>query len=242
MSYTFNEIEKKIYPKTFLKDVHVRFDFDRANVDINKVVKFFNTRFNLSIDETQMFKELFVNSDDELINFDFTVEHVEVTLRHPAYKSFDFALKWLPWMKDYMQTLNINTVNKVYISKYNELGFTLQDNSIGVEVIMGEVFSKELLEKMNAEKKDFSSMTRWEMFDSVRGDDEWNSIFSYEYGFSRRANELTKGCLTLKTIMESNDVSIELNKLDEVSIKFNDILDRGFHWCVSKSIIERMEV
>ena len=110
---------------------------------------------------------------------------------------------------------------------------------------MKEVFSPELLKTDNRSEDtsdaNFASMTRWEKFGRFSGEDDWNSVFSYEYGFSRRATEPTKGCLTLKTIMESNDTLITNDALEDVMKEFNYILDRGFHWCVNKNIVSKME-
>lgn len=245
MSYFFNEIQSKVYSKTFLKDVHVRLDYDLAHAGTSELVLFFQEKFSLSINDSGEFNEMTVNSEDGLIRFDFSFNHVEMTLRHPAYKSFDVALQWLPLMQDFMRVLNVEQISKLSISKYNELGFALPDRNIGISVIMREVFSQELLKagdgNEDASDANFASMTRWEKFGRFGGDDDWNSVFSYEYGFSRKVTEPTKGCLTLKTIMESNGTSITIDALQGVMKEFNHILDRGFHWCVNKNIISKME-
>lgn len=247
MSYNFKEIEKKVYPKTFLKDVHLRMDFENGQSVNSNFEGFFKKNFGLAIDTMSQFKGMAVNSDDGLIKFDFSLSHVELTLRHPAYKQFNFALQWVGVITDYLHLMGSKAVNKLTISKYNELGFSLP-KGVGVELVMQQVFSESMLSygkdprgMLLSDKDSFESTSRWEKFGSFKGDDDLNSLFSFEFGFSRRATEPANGCLTLKTIIESRDVVIEIDTLRNVMCEFNDILDRGFHWCVNEGIIKKME-
>lgn len=247
MSYNFKEIEKKVYPKTFLKDIHLRMDFNQGQSDDSKFEEFFKKNFTLPVEGMSKFQEMKVNSQDGLIKFDFSLSHVELTLRYPAYKQFDFALQWLGVISEYLNLLDAKTVNKLTISKYNELGFTLP-KGIGVEMLMQQVFSEDMLSfakdsngSLSSGKDGFQSTSRWEKFGSFEGNDELNSLFSFEFGFSRRATEPDKGCLTLKTIIESRDVTISTESLKDAMLEFNSVLDRGFHWCVTNSIIKKME-
>jgi hypothetical protein len=246
MNYPFKNIERKVYPKTFLKDVRIILDFNGNSVAEDSVAKFFESHFgSLKIDKGVEFKGMSVNSDDRLIKFDFGLSRLELVMRHPAYRTFDYALQWIPIIEDYLKSLKIDTVSKLTLSKYNELGYTLFQNSIGVDVIMQQVFSNEMMTFGGAdfmsEKKTFANMARWERFGTFDGHDEWNSLFSFEYGFSRTATDRNKGCLTLKTTMETQECSIVISDIRKCLEAFNLVLDRGFHWCVTDGIVKKME-
>ena len=245
MSYNFKEIEKKVYPKTFLKDVQILLEFDGCVGDVVTISEFIKSNFNLSVNGDLIYKGIVINTEDTLIKFQFEQNLLKLTMRHPAYKQFAFALRWMPIILSYLQIVHVDGVKRLAISKYNELGYTLSGN-IDVAEIMRQVFSDELLnqgesKEWEQERMTFVDMTRWEKFGSIEGNDQWNSAFSYEYGFCRKANSNNTGSLTLKTIMESKNVAIELTELENVMIAFNDVLDRGFHWCVNENIIKKME-
>jgi hypothetical protein len=246
MSYPFKNIEWKVYPKTFLKDVRIILDF-KANVIVeDSFAKFLASHFGgLKIDKGVEYKGMSVNSDDGLIKFDFGLSRLELVMRHPAYRSFDFARKWIPVIEDYLKLLNVDSVFKLTLSKYNELGYTLPQTDIGVDVIMQQVFSNDMMTfggvDFMSEKKTFENMTRWERFGTFDGHDEWNSLFSFEYGFSRTATDRNKGCLTLKTTMETKECSIAISEIRKCLEAFNLVLDRGFHWCVTEGIVKKME-
>lgn len=247
MSYIFKNIERKVYPNTFLKDVHIRMNFEGNLQTGSGLEDFFQSNFNLSILDKLPFHGIVVNSQDGLIGFDFSLEHLILTLRYPAYKQFEFALQWLDLIKKYLELLNIVDINHLSISKYNELGYTLP-KGVDVESVMREVFSKEMLKfaeeengSLTSEKDGFSSTSRWEKFGSFDGADVWNSAFNFEFGFYRQVTTPLSGKLTLKTSIESKDVLIKRDDIKSVLSAFNDVLDRGFHWCVSDSIIKKME-
>jgi hypothetical protein len=246
MNYPFKNIERKVYPKTFLKDVRITLDFN-GKVDVgDAVAKFFDAHFGgLKMDKGVAYKGMAVNSEDGLIKFDFGLSRLELVMRHPAYRTFDFALKWMPVIEDYLKLLKIDSVFKLTLSKYNELGYTLPQTGIGVDIIMQQVFSNDMLTyggvDFMSEKKAFANMTRWERFGTFDGRDEWNSLFSFEYGFSRTATDRNKGCLILKTTMETQECSMVISDIRKCLEAFNLVLDRGFHWCVTEGIVKKME-
>lgn len=247
MNYKFKSIDKKVYPKTFLKDVHLRLDFIKVQSVNSRLAGFFKKNFGLDVDAMPQSQNISVNSEDGLIKFDFSLGYLELTMRHPAYKQFNFVLQWLGIILEYLYVLGVENLKKTTLSKYNELGFALPPG-VGVELVMQQVFSNEILQygrdatgALDSGKDDFSRTSRWEKFGSFEGEDKWNSLFSFEFGFSRRATEPSNGCLTLKTIMESRDVDVKVDSLKDVLTEFNDVLDRGFHWCVTESIIRKME-
>lgn len=245
MGYIFEEIERKVYPKTFLKDVHIGLDFNGSMPDRQSAADFFENNFKLSLDADSEYSSVTVNSEDGLIKFDFSLTHIELVMRHPAYRKFELALKWVSLMTDYLNLMDVGSVGKLTMSKYNELEYAITDGGPGVETVMRQVFSSDMLTfgGVNAvdEEKNFENMTRWEKFGTFEGHDAWDSLFSFEYGFSKRATDPLRGCLTLKTIIESRNTVLATHELEDTMQSFNYILDRGFHWCVTKEIISKIK-
>lgn len=247
MAYSFEEIERKVYPKTFLKDVRVGLNFKGKCLDFDRLANFFATHFKITMDKGETFDGLTINSEDGLVRLEFAESSLEITMRHPAYREFGYALQWIPLMQDYLGQMSVCNITRLYVSKYNELGYVLPQG-IGPDVIMREVFSNEMLSfggngkcLLDDEAPSFANITRWEKFGTFDGEDEWNSLFSFEYGFSRKTTEQNKGCLTLKTMVESRNACIAAGDIETVMIEFNKVLDRGFHWCVTGSIVKKME-
>lgn len=247
MSYNFREFERKIYPRTFLKDVHVKLLFDKPTSAVSGLADFFQEHFNIQLQGIESGHHT-INSADGLITYIFAFDSVELIMRRPAYRDFSLTQHLMPTIKHYLEILGVIQINKMFISKYNELNYK-DEGGLDVVSIMKSVFSKEMLSfgsaetanKYEIEKIDLSDMTRWEKFGTFSGDDSWNSLFNFEYGFSRRANDTSKGYLTLFTSIESNDQVLKVQDIDDVASYFNDILDRGFHWCVNENIIAKMK-
>lgn len=246
MNYPFKDIERNVYPKTFLKDVRIILDFKTNGSVEDSVASFFVSHFEgLQIEDGVEYRGMSVNSDDGLVKFDFGLSRLELLMRHPAYRTFDFALKWISIIEDYLKLLKADSVFKLTLSKYNELGYALPQTGIGVDVCMQQVFSNDILTfggaDVLAEKDKFTNMTRWERFGTLEGQDEWNSLFSFEFGFSRNTIDRNKGCLTLKTTIETQECNVAISNIRKCLEVFNTVLDRGFHWCVTEEIVNKMK-
>ena len=244
MAYAFPEIEYTIYSKTFLKDVRLEFEFSCQKSDTivtSDISRFFSNSFNLNdITTEDIEKGFFVLSEDEQIKFDFDIEKVSVMMKCPTYKSFDLALSLVKVVKEYLDVLNVSTVSKITISKFDELEFKNNKNYTILNV-MKNVFHNNLMNSINDKDNLFKGLVRWEKVLSFDGDDATNSNLFIEFGFSLRGTERQQGFLTLKTQIWSGK-SVEITEIETVLQDYNRIVDNAFHWCIRPEIINMMKV
>lgn len=249
MNYPFPEIKRTIYKRTFLKDVQLYFNFICSNdFDFNSLSQFFNDKFKLKINKEELENGVWVESDNKLVKFGFSPKDVRLKLFFPAYRNFDFVFIWLPIIIEYLKILKIDYIDSLSIRKYNQLDFSFNPGTANIAMVMKEIFSKQLLDAKWADNEggktfdeealSFTGLGKWErnLFFT-----EENSIFRIEFGFSTSENSQDKGILTLKTIIETKGCKTSLQDLNGTLMALNHVLDRGFRWCVTDSIINQME-
>lgn len=161
-------------------------------------------------------------------------------LRQPLYKKFEQAETFLGAISKYLEVLSISSLQKVAVSKYNELKFQQQSPDHPIINIMKDVFSVELLNLVKAANLSFDDMVRWEKAASIDGSDATDTVFYVECGFRKEEPYSTKGSLALTTRVESS-TPVETENLAESVHRYNQILDEAFHWCVNKEIINKMK-
>lgn len=245
MAYEFPSVEREIYPKTFLKDVRMLLSFPAfSHVEsINeKLEDFFDSTFGLKevCYEDIEKKKINVYSKVGKIRFNFDVTSIELIIGQPTYNSFEDTEKYRQIAFDFLSLLGYEKIDKVVLSKYNQLSY----KSIGNDVtsVMTNVFSSWLLENMTEEdKKVQTSLARWEKTLNYHGDDETESMFTIEYGFKRKSVDQEKDALTLKTQIESQKAYIEIKSLKTLLEEYNQILDNGFHYCISENVKKLMK-
>ena len=244
MVFPFPYVERMVYPKTFLRDVHFIFIFDpiiMSNEKKNNIHFFFNTTFKLKdiiVDDLE--KNLSVYSKDEMIRFDFSMNHIELAIKQPLYRSYENVSIWRDVMFKFLNVLGIKELKKVLMYKYNELVYQSKDHR-KVNEVMSDVFSSQLLADVSESDGNLDELTRWEKTKTFIDDENGYSIFTIEYGFRKKMTEQKKDALTLKTQIESGKDVISIEEVKEMMTSFNQNLDNGFHWCVNHDIIEIMK-
>lgn len=241
MPYSFPHIERKVYPKTFLKDVHVIFGFDAVNNTAGldaKVGDFFKEVFSLKdITFHALEKGFRVFSNDGLIVFVFGTSSVELAVKQPEYGSYERIFPLRSLMIRFLQLFDVNELGKLVMYKYNELKYQAAGDDHGREV-MRNVFSDELLSDVGRDGQ--GDYTRMEKTVQIAEGEPGQSLFTVEYGFRRDADNQDMGFLTLKTRIESTGDAIPLADAESKMASFNQVLDDGFHWCVKPEIINIM--
>lgn len=233
-----------MYPKTFLKDVQLSIIFPQQEIyteQKEQVMQFFNEKFGVQFDVPDFDKGLAISSTDNQIRCEFTLSRLKLIIRQPRYKSFDsISGYWFGVFHQYLDTIGVKEVTKVFLSKYNELEFQRKEGQVNPEELLHLVFSKDILESSTTEAKDFRNTVRWEAYGELKGDDETGSIFSYEYGYRINTEDTTKGMVTLKTTVSSSDIHLPFEKVCEILLYYNQVLFDGYHWCVTEGIIKNM--
>jgi len=246
MSYPFPKIERKVYSKTFLKDVQIKINYTPVSYDNNvfrRILEFTETEFNLLVPPNERKRDFAIKSEDEMIAFQFKENSAYLKMRHPLYKSFENTKLFRDKLLKYIGTIGVEKIKRVEISKYNELLYRYEDSNSTLKVVMETIFSESLLHfgkgKKELDENFFNETSRWEATGNICGEDELQSKFTYQYGFCKDAESEYSGRLTLKTIIasEKDNSSKDLPNILE---KLNLIIDEAFHWCIRKEIIDQM--
>lgn len=245
MAYTFEHIKREVYPKTFLKDVHVSLYFQAVDITDSlpeKVGRFFEESFNVKdVKAEDLTKPVSVYSKDEMIRFYFSLSHVELAVKQPAYRSYEHIEALRKKAFEYLDLMGVESLSKVMLYKYNQLGYQLTESG-SVADVMRDIFSPSLLGNMTEEDMNsLDGLSRWERSYSLKGEDETNSSFTIEYGFRKKSLDSETDALTLKTQIETGIVVVNRDDLPRVLSEFNQILDNGFHWCVTTGIVDEMK-
>lgn len=244
MTYKFKSVPRRVYPKTFLKDVQLSIFYPQQEICVEQkgnVIQFFKQTFGVPFDVSDLDKGIAVSSTDNQIKCEFTFSRLKLTIRQLRYKSFNFISGyWFDIFRQYLNIIDVKEVSKVFLSKYNELEFQRKEGQINAEELLNLVFSKDLLESSTTEMKDFQNTVRWEAYGEIKGDDDTDSTFSYEYGYRINTENTTKGMVTLKTSVSSSEVHLTFEQVCEVLLYYNQILFDGYHWCVTESIVKNM--
>ena len=245
MAYKFEQVKREVYPKTFLKDVHMSLFFQTAGITellCGKVSRFFAESFGIKdVKAENLAKPVSVYSKDEMVRFYFSLSHVELAVKQPAYRSYEHIEPLRKKALEFLDMMGVESLSKVMLYKYNQLGYQLEAAGSVAEV-MRDVFSSSLLGNMTAEDmKSLDRLSRWEKSHSLKGEDETDSSFTIEYGFRKKSLDSDTDALTLKTQIETGNVVVKRVDLPRVLSEFNQMLDNGFHWCVTTGIIDEMK-
>ena len=242
-SYPFPPVKRKVYPKTFLKDVRLFVKFERRDfekVDKEAIRDFFSSFKGAGLDGSTLPDGIQVMTEDECIKLNFTLESFFVVVRQKLYKSFETIMQFLGAAKEYCRILNVDGIVSLSVTKFNELNFQLSAPDFPIEKVMEGVYSPDLLSEIVIDTS-FAGLTRWEKGKTYEDLEESQTRFFIECGFTRKDDDVKKGSLTLKTRIETANRIVKPEELSSQAEELNKILDNAFHWCVLDSIIKKME-
>lgn len=249
MTYPFPEIEPNhIYARTFLRDVSITLQFsiklseNDANLRFNIFCKEIFHLDNANFSWLKRYGEEGapkIESSDGMISFIFYIDAIHFKVKYPAYKQFGNIANYFTIAKKYISLLEVKEVSQLRITKFNEIQYNYQSDVVSIEQVMRGIFSKEILEWESFKNPDFTDVARWER-KIVFSDSSDNTNALVTYGFSQSDSDMRKGSLTLKISVVSYDIS-NLSHLDDVLRDCNQIVDRGFYWSASDSILKEMD-
>ena len=242
----FPEIKRKIYNWTFLKDVSlsILFNVNEKNIDEDAISRFFKDNFKIAELKKQALgtdKGIRIQSEDKCINFDFSFSKIELKIKYPLYREFNNMISWLPVILNFLRIAGVNEVSQLVIRKYNELVFSMPNGRGDIPLAMKEIFSPKLLgENFNMDAKSFSDLNRWER-KLVVSDDTERSQVNISFGFCEKDGVSSGSALTLSTSITTHDWTTGIVDLQSRLGEMNLVIDRVFRWCVTDSIINKMQ-
>lgn len=242
----FPEIERKIYNWTFLKDVSlsILFNVNEKNIDEDAISRFFKDNFKIAELKKQALgtdRGIRIQSEDKCIGFDFSFSKIELKIKYPLYKEFNNILTWLPVIMKFLSIADVNEVAQLSIRKYNELVFFMPNGRGDIPLAMKEIFSSKLLgENFNMDVKSFSDLNRWERKLVVEDDSEISKV-NICFGFCEKDGLSSGNALTLSTSITTHNWPTGNGELQSRLEEMNLVIDRAFRWCVTDSIINKMQ-
>lgn len=161
----YQGVEHKVFKRTFLQSTEVGVEFDppMTSEDFSvRIVPFVNNVFNQNIKEglDTTTERAQLNSGNNQIRFDFTLNSAKVIIGQPAYKSFSSsALQFIQilirFIKEVAQT---STASKVYIKKTNCLPIESKNSKQSFKGASFFIFKQEHIEdiaNLKFEESDF---------------------------------------------------------------------------------------
>lgn len=237
MAYPFATARREVFKKTFLRHVLLYITFDPVDEDktfADGLARFVSERFNKTVQEDELKEEVGLVSDDKTVSFLFSQSGTALRLQYPGYKNFEMVLRLLPYLKDYIEVIGVNTPLQVSIIKFNELEFQTPKGISDVDNAMRAIFSDELLGDVVFNNGD----SRCEK-DKTFEDEESQSHLRITYGFKLDDMKPNKGSLVLKSTITK--ALPDVNGLtDENLYALNDLLDGAFQWSVKKEVLTNM--
>lgn len=249
MTYPFPEIDSThIYARTFLQDVTVSLWFNPqlTTDDANKrFADFSKQTFGLKDKNDKELKGYGdegtpkIESSDGTVSFVFYIDSIVLRVKYPVYKQFDSIIPFIPIVEKYLSLLEVLEIKQMRISKFNEIKYNYQSDSISINQAMRGIFSNTIMGWNDFKNPDFSNVARWER-KIVFNDDASNTNSIITYGFSQNESDTRKGVLTLRISVDTYDIN-DMSCLEEGLKKCNHIADSAFQWSVSSSILKEME-
>lgn len=252
MAYFFPSHNREVFKKTFLKDIRLSFTFNEVpfeKANHRAIIELFKRTFKINITEEQIKGEIIIKSEVELLCFTSTLSSVSVKMDFPSYKVFNDAKKWIDLIREYMNVLGVEKVNKVCFYKYNELNYSLEEGNKNVTDAIKQVFSNNLLNYKNNDneksfddfKSELSGLSRWERKHVIDDVNDTKSSMTIEYGFKEKTEADNKGVITMKSYIESiDDFNLEIKDIPDVLSVYNQLLDSAFQWCINDMILKQM--
>ena len=249
MEFAFPKIENRIvYPRTFLKDVRISLCFRPVLSSEDAIKRFIDFRkdcFNIPLEENAMLKpsgedgSAKIASSDNQVLFYFFLDSVSLKIKFPTYKQIGNLMSFMPGVYEFLKSQGIDSIEKLRITKFNEIQYGFQSDSSSVELAMEGIFSRELMTWDGFKNPDFSDVARWERRVDF-SDDHSQANAMVMYGFVKDDNDRRKGSLTLKTSVEQIK-SIKCTCIEEELDLCNVFVDSAFHWSASSAILNAMQ-
>lgn len=245
MAYPFPQIKREVFPKTFLKDVHVYFEYKKIKkINNEEICTFCRENFNVDVEKDAIWDGFSINSKNNLVKFEFTTTYVAVKMNFLAYMNFISAQKYISILLDFLNVIGVKKLSKVRFAKYNELRYKLPNDESSVSIAMQQIFTKSLMEYKTGdgdfESTSFDSLARWEKRLVFDGEAELETRVIIDYGFCEQTDSKKEGVLTLKIVAESLKDIVNVCDVETVLKNCNYDIDCAFQWSISKTVIAKM--
>lgn len=237
----YNEIEHRIYNRTFLRNVQVEFDFDGCNGKLqnNKVLRdFINSYFNVTMDQN-IPSLTCVELCDSIrgIKFSFSEEQARVSIDAMSYKSFaDTMIPLIAKMVAYMEQIcAIPCIKRLTIQKNNVW-------EVNTHSSIKDIYTHAL--QHTFEKQHVTDLVSMELpkEDSFKISKEANLNLGdgiLKVAISTNVKDTHNADFVLDLVASVKNVNVV--DILGISTKLNDIVYCAFHDIVSKDVIDLME-
>lgn len=238
----YQGVEHKVFKRTFLQSTEVGVEFDPPMTSENfsvRIVPFVNNAFNQSINTTldTTTERVELNSIDDKIRFDFTLNSARVIINQSAYKSFSSSA--LPFIQTIVKFITevakTNTISRSYIKKTNGWPIESKNSKQAFRGASFFIFKKEHIDdiaNIKFEESDYPVSAAKEAVVKCGDSASLRAVIRVEIDDSTHANFI----LGLQAQAEGINTEDTLPALS----KLNDIVFCAFTDIVSDNIFDLM--
>lgn len=229
----------KTYKVTFLQSVILKIDYDSSNESFDLFARFFDDAFQLQLIEQQFNVKntdaIRLRSDNHAYRVKFSRNTIELIINGDSYVNYKTSL--LPFVNKvsgYLEKIKGNILN-VSIEKIDI--WPLAKGEIeSPEDFINTVISCDLRNAPDLVPGDNAFV---EYTDKESGDS-----LLIRFGFIPFIKEQNDqpARIVLDTLCNHDNGSVEPSLLPEITKRLNDVLYDAYHWCVSKDVIEIMDL
>lgn len=246
MQYPFEHKEHEVYANTFLQSIGVEYHYGSKSKGIRpeSINRFMKDKFKLDIDFSKMSFPINISSKDHLVKMSFGETVFKLQVKVNAYAGFSTLYPFLETGKNFMSLIKEDNVKKLAIRKINMWPYkNVRGANTAKEIILKKIFSKELLEGINAASLGNTSSVMWDKVFENKNDDIQEKInikFGFLFPENNLLNDVPDDILILDTSIEQ-DVDLDSASIINSLKEMNQVLFDAYHWSVNPSIIDIMK-
>lgn len=146
----YQGVEHKVFKRTFLQNTEVGVEFEPSMTTEEfsmRIVPFVNNVFNQNIEAAldKATERAELNSSDNQVRFDFTLNSAKVIIGQSVYKSFSSsALQFIQTLIRFIKEVtNASAISRVYIKKTNDWPIESKNSKLSLKGASFFIFKKE---------------------------------------------------------------------------------------------------
>lgn len=238
----YQEVEHKVFKRTFLQSAEVGVEFNSSITSEDfraQIVPFVNNVFKQNID-TELDKSIDcvqLNSGDNKVRFDFTLNSAKVTIKQSAYKSFSTsALQFVQILLKFIKDIpNAPTISRIYIKKTNGWPIESKNSKQSFKGASFFIFKQEHIEdiaNLKFEESDFPVSATKEAVVKCGDSASLRAVIRVELDDLSHTNFILG--------LEAQASDIELDEVISALSQLNEIVFCAFSDIVSNNIFDLM--
>lgn len=238
----YQGVEHKVFKRTFLQSAEVGVEFDppMTTEDFSvRIVPFVNNVFKQNIKESidPTTERAQLNSGNNQVRFDFTLNSAKVVIGQPSYKSFSStALQFIQILIRFIKEVaNTSTMNRVYIKKTNDWPIESKNSKQSLKGALFFIFKEEHIDdiaNIKFEESDYPVSAAKEAVVKCGDSASLRAVIRVELNDSTHTNSILG--------LEAQALDVDIEDVVPALSQLNDIVFCAFTDIVSDNIFDLM--